>query len=68
MKKYFLTQAIGKFKVGDIIRNGEAKVVEIGKTFTRFVPDEDTSVWGLMPGDDYYIDLQSIFYEEVKPR
>lgn len=44
-----------KVAVGDVI-NGK-KVVSLGKSWTQFVADEDTSVWGLQPGQSYNINV-----------
>lgn len=45
----------GQYKVGDTI-NGN-KIISFGKTWSQFVADEDTSAYGLQPGESYNINL-----------
>lgn len=59
----------GKMKVGDIFKgwSGETyKCIGLGKEFTKFIKDEDACCYGLMPGNDYHIEMQYAYTEEIK--
>jgi len=50
----------GKYNVGDML-NGK-KITSFGKIWSQYVPDEDTSVYGLQPGQSYHISVQYAYF------
>jgi hypothetical protein len=50
----------GKYNIGDML-NGK-KIISFGKTWTQFVADEDTSAYGLQPGQSYNISVQYAYF------
>lgn len=51
---------VGSKNIGDMI--GSNKITGLGKSFSQFIPDHETSAWGLAPGRDYRIDVQYAYF------
>lgn len=50
----------GEYKVGD--RVGGRTISGLGKTFEKYVRDDEACCFGLMPGQDYYINMQYAYF------
>jgi hypothetical protein len=50
----------GSLQVGDLI-SGRV-ITGFGKTWTEIIRDDETSIWGLAPGQDYRINMQYAYF------
>lgn len=50
----------GSKKIGDTI-NGNV-ITGLGKSWSQFIPDHETSAWGLQPGQNYRLDVQYAYF------
>jgi hypothetical protein len=50
----------GSLQVGDLI-SGRV-ITGFGKTWTKIIRDDETSIWGLAPGQDYRINMQYAYF------
>jgi len=67
MNKERILVQVGTKKIGDTFTDWAGikyRVSGLGKEFMKFIPDDETSAYGLMPGEDYHLKMQYAYIEK----